>query len=550
MRNSLLAASLALLCIGCDNGGAADDDAATGGTLVIVTAADAGTLLPPLIDDIQGKQVSDQIFDGLAAIGTKMNTVGTEGFTARLAERWEWAPDSMSIVFHLDPKARWHDGVPVRASDVRFSHQLYTDPVVASPHAAVLENVDSITVRDSLTVVAWFERRTPEQFFDVTHQLQIIPEHVLKDVPRTALATSTFARNPVGSGRFRFVRWSPGDRIEVVADTANYRGRPKLDRIIWSLAPDPTAAATKLLAGEADLYEALRREHIPDVEKNPQLRILRYPQLAYGFVGFNLRDPLFANREMRRALTMAVDRKRLVQSVFDSMAPAALGPVARALSVADTTIPQLPYDTVRAKAILDSLGWRDTNGDGIRERAGQPLRFALLVPSTSSFRIRMSLLLQEEMRRIGADMKIDQVDINTMSERQDAHRFQTNFGVWGMDPSPGAGLRQTFSSSGTTKGGFNYGNYRSPVFDALVDSGTNAMDPARSRDYFRRAYATIVQDAPAIWMYELQGLAGVHRRFNITGMRPDAWWAGVSEWTIAPDQRIDRDRIGLRTAPN
>jgi peptide/nickel transport system substrate-binding protein len=75
------------------------------------------------------------------------------------------------------------------------------------------------------------------------------------------------------------------------------------------------------------------------------------------------------------------------------------------------------------------------------------------------------------------------------------------------------------------------------------------MDPARSRAYFRRAYETIIQDAPAIWMYELQGLAGVHRRLNITGMRPDAWWAGLSEWTIAPDQRIDRDRIGLRTPP-
>jgi peptide/nickel transport system substrate-binding protein len=246
---------------------------------------------------------------------------------------------------------------------------------------------------------------------------------------------------------------------------------------------------------------------------------------------------------------MAVDRRRLVQSVFDSMAPVALGPFARALSTADTTIPQLPYDTVRAKAILDSLGWRDTNGDGIRERGGRPLTFSLLVPSTSSFRMRMSVLLQGEMRRVGADMKIDQVDINTMSERQDAGRFQANFGVWSMDPSPG-GVRQTFTSAGATRGGYNYGNYRSPAFDALVDSGSNAMDPARSRGYFSHAYATIVQDAPAIFLYELQGLAGAHRRLNITGMRPDAWWAAISEWTIAPDQRIDRDRIGLRAQPD
>ena len=549
MRFSLLPAVAALLLVACDRDTDAGDDAATGGTLVIATSAEAGTLLPQLVDDVQGKQVTDQVFDGLAAIGTAINTVGDEGFTPRLAQRWDWAPDSMSIVFHLDPKARWHDGAPVRASDVRFSHQLYTDPVVASPHAAVMPTVDSITVRDSLTAVAWFNRRTPEQFFEVTHQLQIVPEHLLKGIPRNALATSEFARKPVGSGRFRFVRWTPGATVEVVADTANYRGRPKLDRVIWSLAPDPTAAVTKLLAGEADFYEALRREHIPDVEKNQALRTLRYPQLAYGFVGFNMREPIFANRELRRALTMAVDRQRLVRSVFDSMAPTALGPFARALSTADTTIPQLPYDTVRARAILDSLGWRDANGDGIRERGGKPLSFRLLVPTSSSFRMRMSLLLQEEMRRVGADVQLDQVDINTMSERQDAGRFQANFAVWNMDPSPG-GLRQTFTSAGATRGGYNYGHYRSPVFDALVDSGMTAMEPARSRAYFRQAYATLLQDAPAIFLYELQGLAGAHRRLNITGMRPDAWWAAISEWTIAPDQRIDRDRIGLRTAPD
>ena len=550
MRTSLLPVAAALLMLGCDRDDSrSDDDAPTGGTLVITSAADAGNLLPPLIDDLQGKQVADQVFDGLAAIGTEINTVGDDGFTPRLAERWEWAPDSLSIVFHIDPDARWHDGAPVRASDVRFSHQVYIDPAVASPHAAVVSNIDSIVVRDSLTAVAWFKRRTPEQFFEVTHQLQVIPEHLLKDIPRNALGTSAFARSPVGSGRFRFVRWEPGATIEIVADTANYRGRPKLDRVIWSLAPDPTAAATKLLAGEADFYEALRREHLPEIQKNPQLRTIRYPQLAYAFVGFNTRYPLFANRELRRALTMAVDRPRLVRSVFDSLALPSLGPFGRAQSTADTTIAQLPYDTVRARAVLDSLGWRDTNGDGIRERAGQPLRFELLVPSSSSFRVRMAVLLQEEMRRVGVDMKIDQVDINTMSERQDAGRFQANFGAWSMDASPG-GIRQTFSSAGANPGGYNYGQYRSPAFDAFVDSAMSAMDPARSRDFFGRAYATIIQDAPAIFMYELQGLAGVHRRLEITGMRPDAWWAGISEWTIPADQRIDRDRIGLRTAPN
>jgi peptide/nickel transport system substrate-binding protein len=551
MRASLLCAATLLVLAGCDRFGR---DAGAGGTVVITTSADAGTLIPVLVDDIQGKQVIDQVFDRLAQIGEDINTVGDDGFVPQLARRWEWGEDSLSIVFHLDPDARWHDGAPVRASDVRFTHQLYRDPAVASPHAAVVANVDSITIRDSATVVAWFAQRTPEQFFEVTYQLMIHPEHLLRDVPRDALATSPFARNPIGSGRFRFVAWQPGASIEVMADTANYRGRAKLDRVIWSIAPDPTAAVTKLLAGEADFYEALRREQLPEVQKHPDLRALRFAQLAYAFVGFNLRDPLqpnrphplFADRELRRALARSVDRARVVRSVFDTLAFVGVGPYTRGLSTADTSIAQLPYDTVGAKKSLDSLGWRDDNEDGVRERNGRPLRFTLLVPVSSSFRVRMALLLQEELRRVGVDMKLEQLEFNTWSERQDAGRYDATFGAWTMDPSP-AGIRQTFTSAGAAPGGLNYGKYVSAGFDAAVDSALTSMDPEDSRASFRRAYETIIQDAPALFMYELPGLAGAHRRLQITGMRPDAWWGGLADWTIAADQRIARDGIGLRT---
>ncbi len=516
--------------------------------MVVTTAAPAGSLLPPLVDDSQGKQVTDQIFDHLAEIGTEINTVGDDGFMPRLARSWAWASDSLSIAFYLDPAARWHDGVPVRAEDVRFSHQLYTDPAVASPIAGVIANIDSISVRDSLTAVVWFARRTPEQFFEVAYQIHILPRHLLENVPRTELATSEFARNPVGSGRFRFVRWDPGATIEIVADTANYRGRAKLDRVIWSVAPDPMAAVTKLLAGDADFFEALRRESIPEIEQNPSLRALRYTQLAYTYLGFNNRRPLFANRELRRAIVMGVDRELIVRSVFDSLTRTAIGPVSRALSTADTNIAQIPHDTAAAKAALDSLGWRDANRDGIRERGGRPLRFSVMVPSSSSPRIRMAVMMQEQLRRIGVDMQVDQIEPSTMSARLNSRDFDAAFGAWSLDPSPG-GARQTFHSSSAARGGLNYFGYRSPTFDAFVDSAIAEMDPARSRALFRRAYDTIVQDAPVMFVYEFQGLAGVHRRLDITGMRPDAWWADIADWTIAPDQRIARDRIGLRTAP-
>ena len=168
-----------------------------GGTLVISTPSDAGTLLPPLIAVITDRQVTDLLYDRLADIGDDLNSVGDKGFKPQLAERWEWAADSLSIVFHINPRARWHDGVPVRASDVRFSVNLIKDRALASPVVPLVTNIDSVSVRDSVTAVAWFRKRTPAQFYDLVYQVSIVPEHVLDERERALRAARSL---PSGSG--------------------------------------------------------------------------------------------------------------------------------------------------------------------------------------------------------------------------------------------------------------------------------------------------------------------------------------------------------------
>ena len=549
---SLLA--LALVVAGCNDRDRSDAD--TGGTLVISTAADADFLLPPLVDGVAARQVTDLLFDHLAEIGNELNTVGDEGFTPRLAKRWEWSADSLSIAFHLDPDARWHDGTPVRAADVAFTHDLYRDPVVASPTAPLIRNIDSISVRDSLTAVVHFASRMPEQFFTVAYQLHVLPSHLLRTVDRAQIRSAPIVRNPVGSGRFRFARWVPGQVVEIMADTGNYRGRPALDRVIWSIAPDPTAATTRLFAGEADMYEILRPEGIAELQKHDHLKVVPYPSLAYGFVLFNLADPKRPGRPhpvlgdvaTRRALSMGVDRERMVRNVFDSLATVAYGPFARAISTADTTIRQIPYDTVGARRLLDSLGWRDANGDGVRERNGRTLELSILVPSSSRPRVSFAVLLQEQLTRIGARVTIEQLEFVPFLERQRTKQFDAAIVALASDPSP-SGMRQHWGTPAPGENtGTNGGSYSNPVVDALLDSALTTMDFATEKAYFKRAYQAVVDDAPAIWLYNPRLAAGMHKRVQPAGLRADGWHTNLAEWKIPADQRIDRDRIGLREA--
>jgi len=515
-----------------------------GGTLAISIGGDPDVLIPSLVSTVQAAQMVDLVYDRLADIGDSLNVVGDAGFTPRLADSWTWSPDSLSIAFHINPRAKWHDGQPVRSSDVRFTLQSTRDSTLGTPVAALITNIDSVSTPDSATAVFWFHKRTPQQFYDATYQMPIMPEHIWKGIAPAAWRASEAAKHPIGSGQFRFVRWTPRTAVEVAADSANYRGAPKLARVVWSIAPDFPTALTRFLSGETDFFEVLRPENIPEVMKHPNLRVKTYRSLAYLFAQFNLRDPanharphpIFGNRELRRALTMATDRATIVRSVYDTLALPALGPTVRAYPTTDPNIRQIPFDLPRARLILDSLGWRVTRSDGTRSRNGRPLQFTLSVPSTSKVRIRLAVLIQEQLRQAGVKVDIEQLDFRVLVEKERKRAFDAAIGQWNTQPSPGS-VRGSWGTPGShASSGTNYGSYENPVFDAYVDSALASFDPGNARSYFTKAYETIVQDAPAIWLAEPRGIVGYNARVHLAPLRSDAWWAHIPDWWVAAGQ--------------
>lgn len=484
---------------------------------MIAAPSDADNLLPPLTMTGQGRQVTDQLFDYLADIGPALNTIGDGGFTTRLADSWQWAPDSSWIAFHVNPRARWHDGQPVRAEDVRFTYRLLTDSALGSPVAATLGNIDSVTVRDSLTAVVWYRHHTPEQFFDFAYNVAVLPSHLLRDVRPGSLASSAFARHPIGSGRFRFGRWDAGSRIELVADSANYRGRARLDRVVWVIAPDPAAALTRVLAGDADFLEVVRGAAVQQVAAASKLRLLVAPSLDYGYLGFNLRRPVFRSAEVRHALGGAVDRVALVRNVFDTLASPGIGPLTHAVPTADASLVAAPYDSAGAARVL----------------AARPggVSFRLLVPTSSGVRMKYATLLQEQYRKFGVRVTIEPAEMNVFARRITSGDYDAVLNAWHTDPSPAA-VRQAWSASALPPAGANFAGYQSPAFDALVDTAATQFDPARAAGYYRRAYRVINADAPAVWLYEAKNVSAVSRRVRVAGVRADAWWADLPDWTV------------------
>jgi peptide/nickel transport system substrate-binding protein len=520
------------------------------GTIVIAKTSEPDALFPPAALTMEARQATELIYEYLADAGPAMNTIGDDGFVKELASSWAWSPDSSQISFTVNPEARWHDGQRVTSRDVAFSFSVYRDTVVASGLESDLADIDSVSTPDSATAVFFFHRRTPHQFFDAGSLMLILPEHLLGRISRNALREVASRSEPVGSGRFRLASWVKGSHFELDAVKQHYRGRANPDRLIWTVTPEYQSAVTRLLGGDADVFANVRQETIPDLAKK-NFNVISLPGMDYVFMQLNLRDAsgknphdIFGSRDLRRAITMALDRKSMVKNLFDTLASVGIGPTVRAFPSTDTAIAQIPFDRAGAERILDSLGWRRPAPGRIRTRNAAPLRFSLLVPVSSLSRMRMAVLIQEQLKRIGVDVRVEQMDYSAFSERQASRKFDAALASWHLGSTP-AGVNQTWTTSAAKKGGLNFGSYSNPVFDGLVDSALSARSLESERAYFRRAYQTIVDDAPAVWLYEPLSVMAIHKRIHTTPMRPNAWWLDIASWRIPPGERIERDKAGI-----
>src|SRR5436190_1719634 len=358
------------------------------GTLVFAAPGEPDILLPAVTQQQYAQDIAGQLFLKLADLGLSENTVGDEDFQPQLAERWEW-DDPLTLVFHLDPRAHWQDGRPVTAADVAFTFDIYSDSLVNSPFRSSLRTISAVTTRDALTAVFRFHARYPEMFYDAVYHMRILPAHLLRPVPRSQWRSTAFGRAPVGDGPYRFVAWKAGASVELKADSTFFLGRPHIRRLIWRFTPNLQVAVTQVIAGDADAVEVLGPpDNVKRAQAAPNLALYPYRGELYGFLAFNLSTNgdttkphlLFGDRQLRRALTMAVDREGLRKSVWGDLAQVPPGPLARLWTIWDPETRQLPYDTTQAARMLTWLGWRDSNGDGIRDRDGQPLAFRILAP--------------------------------------------------------------------------------------------------------------------------------------------------------------------------
>jgi peptide/nickel transport system substrate-binding protein len=524
--------TLVLLAAGC---GRDPVSCPTCDTAVIAAIGEPPSILPPLVEESVGRDIGDQVFERLALLKPGRASIDTTAYEPALAERWERL-DSLTWRFHLRPGSRWHDGQPVTSEDVRFSFHAFSDSSLRSPAQPYLAGKVEVVPEDSATFTVRFTTPSPEQLYDATYHVRVLPRHIWESRPKESWAADTGTALLVGSGPFRVRRWVRGQFLELAADSGG-GDPPELRRVIWRFTGDPDAALNLVLSHEADLLEtAIGPERVGRAAADSTMRLITYPSAAYGFLGFNLQDrgrrgphPILGDRDTRRALALGINRSVLARSVFGEDAKAPPGPMSRLLWIWSDEIRTLPYDTAAAHDSLEAAGWQ-RGSDGARRRGARRLAFDILVPSTSGSRRQLAVQLQEAWRGLGAAVTVTAVDFPVFQERLGQGRFDCYIGAWLDEPSPRS-LADQWSRSGW--GAINYGRYASAVFDSLLAVAGSESEPARAADLYRRAMETLNADAPAIFLYAPSNTAVASRRIENVEIDPYSWATGLRTWKTA-----------------
>jgi peptide/nickel transport system substrate-binding protein len=498
-------------------------------TLVIAATGEPETLLPPLVRETVGRDVGDFVYEHLMTLAPGGSSSDPGAFEPGLAASWSRI-DARSLRFDLRPDALWQDGKPVTPGDVAFSFRAYTDTLLGASGSPQLDGVrvDSIgphAVRIQFPTIA------PDQLFDAIYYVRIIPQHLLDSIPRNRWGADS--SRAIGSGRFKVGDWRRGQSLTLE------RVRPEpggINRIVWRFGSSQDAALNLVLSHEADALETLTSPSAKDrARADSSLALIEYPSAVSGFLAFRVADasrgphPILADRAVRRALTLAVERPALVKAVLgDAVVPP--GPISRATWIWNDSVRVLGYEPAQANRLLDSAGW--TRGsDGIRRKGSTKLALDILVPSTSGVRRQLAEGIQQQWKAVGVAATITAVDFPVFQERLAKGRFDAMIGAYLDEPSPKS-LGEQWTRLGN--GIQNPGRYDSPPFDSLFAQAVAASSVPAARGLWRLALDSLNADPPAIFLYTPTNVAVVSKRVRGITVDPFSWLATADRWHLVP----------------
>jgi len=505
-----------------------DTSVAYGDTIIMGTIGDASNLIPPLASDASSSTITGHVYNGLIRYDKNMR------FEGDLAESWDISDDGREITFHLRKGVKWHDGEPFTSADVLFTYKLMIDPETPTAYAERYKQVEEAMAPDAYTFkVRYAEPLAPAL---ASWAMGICPEHLLKDED---ISTSELARNPVGTGPFRFVKWDPGEQIVLERNEDYFEGAPYIKRIVYRIVPDTTTMFLELQSGGLDYMGLTPLQYARQTESpafNRRFNKYRYPAFAYTYLGYNLRKPMFQDRRVRQAISYAIDKQEIVDGVLLGLGQPATGPYKPGSWPYNPEVQRYPYAPDKARALLDAAEWKDRDGDGVRDKDGQALAFTILTNQGNDQRIKAGEIIQRRLQEVGIEVKLRVIEwASFLKEFIHPGRFDATILGWTIPVDPDG--YNIWHSSKTGPRELNFIGYSNPEVDRLLEQGRRVLGVDKRRPVYHRLQEILAEDVPYTFLYVPDSLPVVARRFHGIEEAPAGIMHNFNRWYVPESQQ-------------
>ncbi len=465
-------------------------------TLLMIIESSPTNLDPRVGIDGQSERINSLIFDDLLDRDEHFNV------TPALAERWE-IPDPQTYIFHLRRGVKFHDGRPLTSRDVKWTFDSLLEGKIRTTRAAAYRFVDHIEAPDDFTVV--FHLKEP-----FSPLLWNLSDGAMGIVPFGSLGE--MSAHPIGSGPFRFVS-AEQDRNVVIERNDGYWGeKPHVQRVRFAVVPDTTTRALELRKGSADIEsKALTADMVLALEKEPNLEVQHAPGTALSYLAFNLRDPILRDVRVRQALAYAIDRRPIIEYLWRNFAQPADSILPPQSWAYDADVKRYAYDPEKARQILDSAGYRATNG----------IRFHITMKTSTEESTRVLVaVLQQQLHNVGIALDIRTFEFATFFANVTKGAYQMYSMNWAGGSEDPDFFEYAFHSDKFPPHGANRSFYSNPKLDALINQGRAETNPARRKAVYAEVQQILANDLPYINLWYLDNVVVHTKRVHNLKLNP------------------------------
>ncbi|RAP23558.1 peptide-binding protein [Candidatus Marinamargulisbacteria bacterium SCGC AG-343-K17] len=465
-------------------------------------------LNPILSTDSPSSSVEGLVFSGLFRTDSNLE------LEPDLLDSYTVNSSGTKYTFKIKKNIRWHDGAPFTVHDIKFTFDKILDKKTNTVRRSnfILDGKPvQFNVVDDYTIEAILPK--PFAPFLIRMAMGILPKHILENQD---INKSTFNRSPIGTGPYKFKSWESAQYIQLERNDNYHFGPANIKKIIMKIIPDSNTALLALEKGEID-ESGIPAKDYSRYSKSSTIDIYRYYDLVYTYLGFNLKHPLFSNRNIRQAIAYAIDKEAIVTGVLKSFGISANIPSSPVLwSYPDEKyIPKFPYNPSKAKQLLNNAGFTLNPKTKILEKDGRPFSFKIITNKGNKNREKSAQIIQRMLSDIGIDVKIQLLEWSSFIKIVNAHQSPKAYDAvilgWslGLDPDG----YSIWHSSQYPKG-FNFIGYQNSSVDKLLEKGRTTIDQAKRKSIYKTIYQDIANDVPYLFLYFPETLLGINKRVH------------------------------------